>query len=84
MSNYVTIKQTIELTPEIMAKVFWEFDSNAQAVFFQNLARLAGDSLEAQMHYARKRCNDDGKKAMQIIGVEREDNALAKLDRVTP
>ncbi len=49
MSIVITEKKTVEATPELLAKIFWEMDSDEQAIFFHMLATVAGDKLSTQM-----------------------------------
>jgi hypothetical protein len=70
----VTKTLEIELTPELLADAFCEFDTEEQALFFNEVARLAelwpGGSFMGQM----SRVGTDralmkrGRTAMEIIG----------------
>ena len=39
----------IEVTPELLAQMFWEMDNNQQAEFFDALAKVSNGLLSDQM-----------------------------------
>ena len=49
MSIVITEKKTVEATPELLAKIFWEMDNDEQAAFFDALAIVADHKLSDQM-----------------------------------
>ena len=57
-------------TPYEMAEMFWRELSDYQAVFFNELGRIAGDSLVFQLQYVtdEEKLNPVGRAAMQRIG----------------
>ncbi len=44
-----TEKKIIDVTPELLAKMFWEMDNEQQAQFFDELSRVSGGELANQM-----------------------------------
>jgi hypothetical protein len=51
MSEVIEIHGTTPVTPEIVATLFWNMDSEQQADFFATLERIAGVKLCMQMAY---------------------------------
>jgi len=49
MNIVITEKKTVEATPELLAKIFWEMDNDEQADFFDALAIVADRKLSDQM-----------------------------------
>lgn len=48
----IPVDVKIELTPEMMAKVFWGMSSNEQAIFFEALGKeINGDTFRAQVQW---------------------------------
>lgn len=71
MNRYITrtLEQTISVTPEELAEVFWAMDDEEQAKFFNHLGEIA-DALPMQLQYVTD--NDAltirGRMTMQYIG----------------
>lgn len=45
----IDVLASVEATPEIVARLFWELDAEQQASFFSELDRIAGVKLCMQM-----------------------------------
>lgn len=45
----IDVMANVEVTPELVASLFWSLDSSQQADFFAELERIAGVSLCTQM-----------------------------------
>ena len=63
------LKVEIEVTPEILAKAFWDMSAQDQALFFEELASIApvGDFV-IQMCNVSDFTNDAAKYLMKTIG----------------
>ena len=50
----VEIKESkvLDVTPKLLAQIFWEFDHQEQANFFHYLAAIAGENIEPQIYHA--------------------------------
>lgn len=59
---------TIDITPELMAKIFWEMDDEDQIIFFEEIWQLFDGTLGTQMDYVAKNIGIGGKLAMETIG----------------
>lgn len=51
MSDTIEIRGTTDVTPELVATLFWSMDSDQQAEFFSSLEKMAGVKLCMQMAY---------------------------------
>lgn len=40
----------VEVTPELLAQIFWQMDNDEQGEFFDALHKIAGDKLSEQMN----------------------------------
>jgi len=61
----------IEITPQILAKIFWEMYDDEQADFFNNLSVLASISeIEEQLYHVKKSdmLTESGKEVMSRFG----------------
>lgn len=48
----LTEKKLIEVTPRLLAEIFWNLNHQEQADFFDHLGNIAGDDLEPQLWHA--------------------------------
>lgn len=64
------ISVAVKPTPEELAEVFWSFDADQQARFFNVLAVVSDHRLPAQLHQVKHSLllTPVGKQAMQTIG----------------
>lgn len=62
---------TFEITPKDLANLWWEMDQKEQALFFNELACLSGESIRFQLQYVTEcnELNDEARKLMELIGV---------------
>ena len=77
----ITETKKVDVTPELLAKIFWQMDNDDQAKFFHELALIAGDNLEGQMEYVARFTDSLSHKAltaMTAIGME----AKVRLDEM--
>jgi len=49
MKIQITENKVIDVTPELLAQMFWEMDNDQQAVFFDALSKIANGMLSEQM-----------------------------------
>lgn len=69
MKIQITENKVIDVTPQILAQIFFEMDSNQQREFFENVAELFGDAyLDVQMEHVALDISEAGKEAMLAIG----------------
>ena len=70
MKVEITEKKVIEITPKMMAKIFFEMESTQQRDFFLHVAsEFYGLDFDSQMfHAVNSEMSDDAKEIMRIIG----------------
>lgn len=75
---------TTEVTPELVARLFWEMSSAQQVEFFASLERLAGIDLCFQMAYVCSEMydnpNPDAQKGFQTMLNHAKDYVEAGID----
>ncbi len=49
MKIQIKENKEIEVSPELLAKIFWEMDNDQQAEFFDALSKVADGALSDQM-----------------------------------
>ena len=49
MKMQITENKIIDVTPELLAKMFWEMDNDQQAEFFDALSKVSDGKLLEQM-----------------------------------
>ncbi len=63
--------EEVDVTPELLAKLFWEMNNDEQAEFFHALAVVSGSELTEQMDYVANYTESLTSKAlhtMEVIG----------------
>ena len=61
---------TAEVTPDVLAKAFWEMDSKEQAAFFRALKKEVEGKryeFETQSHYMCKGLCEEGRDALMTL-----------------
>lgn len=60
----------VELTPEEIARAFWDLDPDGQAEFFNRLSEISQNYLPMQLQYVTDDdgLTSEGRWAMELIG----------------
>jgi len=70
-SNELSIKVTVDLSPQQIAEQFWELGSERQAAFYAHLHKIAGHRLGIQCAQIEREivetCNNDAREAWTTL-----------------
>lgn len=64
MQIVINEKRTIEVTPEVLAEIFWNMDNDEQAQFFHCLSVKADGKLDEQMEIVALNTDSLSQKAL--------------------
>ena len=77
-------QSTAEVTPEMLAKAFWDMSTDEQSAFFRALRREVGDNtygFEMQSHFLEKELCEEGRDALMTLAAPMFMHTLMACDK---